>query len=79
MTLDKLRENIVGSANEMYFEYNGKKSGVDQTITDSIPVYDVWHGDETKRYFDFDEMVNDAFFSGKSIVELLNEVEFFFL
>ena len=42
MTIAELRRNIVDCANEMHFEYHGKKCGLDQEIHDSIPVYEMW-------------------------------------
>lgn len=78
MTIEKLKENIVGCANEMSFEYNGKRCGLDQKVRDSVPTYEIWCGETLKTHIDFDELIRDKFFDGKAIVDLLNVVEFDF-
>ena len=78
MTIANLRENIVDCANEMHFVYNGKRCGLDQEIRDSIPAYEIWCENELKMHYDFGELLQDKFFDGKSIMDLLNIVEFCF-
>ena len=79
MTIAELRKNIVSCANEMYFEYNGKKCGVDQEIRDSIPTYEIWYGETLKIHTNFDKMVHDKIFDGESILDLLDVVKFNFI
>lgn len=78
MTLTEIKKNIVSNANEMHFEYKGKKCGIDQEIHDSIPKYEMWFGEKLQSYSNFDEMVKDKFFDEKSIIDLIGEVEFWF-
>lgn len=70
MTLEELR-NAVEDGNDFYFMYNGVRAGVEATVVDSVPTYDVWYGDDEAQYGDFDELVNVPFFGGPSIAELL--------
>ena len=77
MTRDALFQIIRECVNEVVFVYNGKKSGVTAEVEDSVPTFQVWHGDETKEYRTADEVMNDPFYSGKSLNELADEgVEF---
>lgn len=78
MTIAELRHSIIDCANELHFEYHGKKCGLDQEIHDSIPVYEIWCGENLKQHTDFDEMIRDKFFNGESIINLLNLVKFNF-
>lgn len=78
MTIADLRRNIVECANEMHFEHHGKKCGLDQEIHDSVPVYEIWCGENLKKHSDFDELIRDKFFDGESIINLLGIVEFDF-
>jgi hypothetical protein len=38
----------------------------------------VWHGSETKEYGNVDDVMNDKFYSGKSINDLVGVVDFTF-
>lgn len=78
MTIAELRRNVVDCANEMHFEYHGKKCGLDREIHDSIPVYEIWCSENLKQHTDFEEMIHDKFFDGESIINLLNLVKFNF-
>lgn len=74
----KLRTVIAECCNDVIFIYNDKRSGVTSEVHDSIPTFQVWHGSETKEYDNVDDVMNDKFFSGKSINDLLDDVEFTF-
>ena len=77
MTRDALFQNVSGCMNDIEFVYNRKKSGVTVEVEDSVPTFQVWHGDEIKEYRTADEVMNDPFYSGKSLNELADEgVEF---
>lgn len=77
MTRDALFQIVSGCMNDIEFVYNGKKSGVTVEVEDSVPTFQVWHGDEIKEYRTADEVMNDPFYSGKSLNELADEgVEF---
>lgn len=78
MTIQKLKNIIADCCNDVLFTYNGKKSGVTSEVHDSIPTFQVWHGSETKEYDNVDDVVNDKFYSGKSIKDLLPDIEFSF-
>ena len=67
MTLNELKAAILENGTGIYFEFNGKKCGVEP--------FTMWYGDSFKDYSDFDELLLDGFFDGKSIVDLLDIIE----
>lgn len=75
MTLDDLKRLVVDEANDFYFDYEGKRVGVEQIVTNSVATYTMWWGDEEKEYSDFDELLSDGFFDGRSVIDLLDVVE----
>ena len=77
MTLEKITTVISDCCNDLYFTYNGKKSGVTSEVYNSVPLFQSWHGDKTKEYVSVEALMNDKFFSGRSIADLVGEVEFF--
>lgn len=78
MTLGDLKSIIVDCCNDILFTYNGIKSGITSDVDEYIPTFRAWHGDCTKDYFSVDELLHDKFFSGKSLIELIDRVEFTF-
>lgn len=79
MKLDYLRKIVSDCLNDVIFEYNGKKSGITSEVHDSKPIFQVWHGLEVKEYDNIDDVMNDKFFSGKSITDLIKTVTFTFV
>jgi hypothetical protein len=77
MTLEQITTVISECCNDVYFVYNGKKSGVTSEVYNSRPLFQSWYGDATKEYISVETLINDKFFSGKSIADLVGEVEFF--
>lgn len=78
MTLAELRSAIFENGTGVYFEFNGKKCGIEPEVKDSIFTFEMWYGDEFKDYSNFDDLLLDGFFDGKSIVDLLEIVDMSF-
>lgn len=78
MTVKELKHCIVNNANDLYFMYNGKNCGIEQTVRESVAIYEIWCGKETKQHQSLNELLSDKFFDGKSISELLDIVEISF-
>ena len=74
----EIKRIISECCNDVIFTFNGKKSGITSEVHDSIPTFQAWHGSDTKEYDNIDDVMSDKFFSGKSINDLVNEVEFTF-
>ena len=75
MKQSELKQIIADCCNDVIFTYRGKQSGITAEVNDSVPTFQAWHGSDTKEYASVDDVMADAFFSGKSINDLLDEVE----
>ena len=70
-----IREALENCCEDVYFTYDGKESGVTATVKDSVPLYQSWHGSSVKYYCSIDAVMEDKFYSGKSIIDLIGLVE----
>lgn len=57
---------------------NGKKSGITSEFKNSVPTFQAWHGSKVKEYSNIDDVMNDKFYSGKSITDLAGKITFSF-
>ena len=71
-----MKNIILACCNDVVFTYNGKKSGVTAEVSGSVPTFQVWHGSDIKDYDDIDALLSDKFFSGKSINDLAERINF---
>lgn len=76
MTTQELRKIFSEYCNDIVFSYAGKPSGVTIEVSNYAPMFQVWHGDQTKVYDDLDDLMSDPFYSGKSLDDLAEKVEF---
>lgn len=75
MSIDELRTNMLSYGNDICFVYKGSNCGVESEFNLGVPKFEVWCGSATKIYSDFSDMIEDKFFCGKSVLDLVNEVE----
>ena len=75
MSKNELRQILSECCNDISFSYRGVMSGVTVEVRDCIPTYQAWHGDDTREYDNIDEVMADKFYSGKSLNDLLHDVE----
>lgn len=61
---------------DLGFEYNGLPSGVTAVVHDSVPEYQAWHGKEIRYYNSVDDVMNDKFYSGKSLYEIADVINY---
>ena len=45
MTLNELKAAILENGTGIYFEFNGKKCGVEPEVQDSVFTFTMWYGD----------------------------------
>lgn len=76
MKIDDLKAKILSCCNDIVFEYNGIKSGITSEVHNSVPTFQVWHGDKTKEYQNVDDVISDNFYSGKSITDIIENTDF---
>lgn len=79
MTINDIKYAMLNDGNMVCFSYNDRQCGLD--IEGGIPSFrfQAWCGSDSKYYGDFDELVSDEFFDGRSLKSLLNIVEFSFI
>lgn len=79
MSKTELKNIISECCNDVLFSYNGMASGITSTVSNYKPTFQVWHGDKTKEYSDVDDVMEDSFYSGKSINDLIDKINFTFV
>ena len=78
MNVNNIKKAMINDGNDMYFTYNGYNSGVSSTVVNSVFVFHAWYGSNTKEFTSFDKMINDTFFDGNSIIELVETIDIHF-
>ena len=72
-----LREEVVKLIQDSYptliFDFNNKKCGVDIEVDNTIPKFQLWFGEKVKFYDDLNIMLDDNFFDGKSLSNLVEK------
>ena len=76
MTKQILKQILSDCCNEVVFSYCGKSAGITSRVNDFITTFQAWYGSETKEYKDIETVMTDSFFHGKSLEELIGEVDF---
>ncbi len=79
MTAKLMRDIIMDCCNDVVFTYKQKPSGITSDVKEYTPIFHAWHGSETKDFNNVDDLMSDPFFSGKSINDLIGEIEFTFV
>ena len=75
MNKDELKQIISDCCNDIVFSYNNMPSGVTSEVENSIPTFQVWHGEDTREYGNIDAVMNDPFYSGKSLNDLAEKID----
>lgn len=76
MKIDDIKAKISSCCNDVVFEYNGIRSGITSEVHNSTPIFQAWHGDKTKEYSNVDDVISDKFYSGKSIMDIAENINF---
>lgn len=76
MNKNNLKHIISECCNDIHFNYNGLDSGITSEIANYVPKFQAWHGEKTKEYKSVDDVINDKFYSGKSLIDLIGIVDF---
>ena len=78
MMVEQLRRAITEEFSDVFFTHSDKRSGVTSEVHGGIPMFQAWHGEETKEYESADRLMTDPFFSGKSLEDLAGNTVFSF-
>ncbi|WP_312503955.1 hypothetical protein [Lacrimispora sp.] len=75
MKKDDLKQIIADCCNDIVFSYNNVPSGITSEVENRIPTFQAWHGEDIKEYGSIDDVMNDPFYSGKSLNDLAESIE----
>lgn len=64
---------------DIEFSVEGEPAGIEPTVTDGVPKYTCWYRDTIKDYTSADEVLNAPLFSGKSLQQIADNVDFFYV
>lgn len=77
MIKNELFKELVENANNLYFEYNNKKCGIESEFIVGLPIFEMWCGDKIKKYYDFESLISDPFYDGKTLLDVVFELKIF--
>ena len=75
MKKGELKQIIADCCNDIVFSYNNMPSGVTSKVRDYVPTFQAWHGEEVKEYGSIDDVMNDPFYSGKSLNNIAEKID----
>lgn len=77
MTVEKMRNRIEERAVLVGFEYHKKRYSIDPcyNLDTDKQEYLIYLEDDTKVLYDIDEVMNKKLFDGKSLSEIVSEIE----
>lgn len=75
MNIEKLKAIISNCVNDIVFTFNDEKCGITSQVSNYIPIYECWYGNNVKEFTDVDKLISDTFFEGKSLKEIINQIE----
>lgn len=78
MTKEEFLYNLTEEYATAEFEYRGKKCGIEPEIKDSITTYTMWYGDKWEDYTNIEALMNDDFFDGESLNDILPELDIWY-
>lgn len=76
MNAKTLTNIIKECVNDIEFTYKGKPAGITSTVNNYKPTFQAWFGDNIKEYSKVEDVMNDKFYDGKSLLDLLDNTEF---
>lgn len=74
MKKNELKQILADCCNDIVFSYNNMPSGVTSKVRDYVPTFQAWHGEDIKEYGNIDDVMSDAFYSGKSLNDLVETI-----
>lgn len=73
MRKDDLKNLVSSCLNDIVFDYNGMSCGITSEVHNYIPVFQAWYGDNIREYNTVEDIINDKFYNGHSLIDLLCE------
>lgn len=78
MSKKEFLEELITNWNEPTFEYKNKPCGIKLAALNGNYTFTMWYGDNAKKYSDVDELMSDKFFNGRSLDDILSEIDAWF-
>ena len=77
--IDALKNTLTVDYGDVEFSYLGKTAGIEIIANDSVVSYEMWYGDLLNTYDTVDALLDAVMFNGKSLRQIANDVDFFFI
>ncbi|MFC6176942.1 hypothetical protein ACFQAV_08825 [Companilactobacillus huachuanensis] len=79
MNIEQLKAKILDDGSGFTFTLNGNPCGMEPDYKNGKTVYGAWYVEGNKYYYNIDDLMNDKFFCGKSMAQLINDIELDFI
>lgn len=79
MNIEQLKAKILDDGSGFTFTYNGKPCGMEPDSMNRKTYYSAWYGDKNKDFNNLNDLMSDKFFGGKSMAQLINDIELDFI
>lgn len=77
--IDELKKALTVEFCDIEFSFHGKSCGVESVVIDGYVTYDIWCGDELETYNSADDLLNATLFGGKSLRQIAEQIDFFYI
>ena len=77
--IDALKNTLTVDYGDVEFSYLDKTAGIEILANDSVVSYEMWYGDLLNTYNSIDALFDAEMFDGKSLRQIADDVDFFFL
>ena len=77
--IDELKNTLTVDYGDVEFSYLGKTAGIEILAKDRVVSYEMWYGDLLNTYDTVDALLDAEMFDGKSLRQIADDVNFFFL
>lgn len=79
MSIDQLKFKIIDEMCGYTFTYKGEPCGMEPTVENGVFTFDAWYDDRNKNLYSIDDLMTDKFFGGKSMAQLIDDIELDFI
>ncbi len=77
--IDELKEALTVEFCDIEFFFKDKPCGVTPIVKAGKATYDVWYGDDFEEHSSADGVLNTPLFDGKTLAQIAEDVDFFYV
>lgn len=77
--LDELKKALTLEFCDIEFSFHGKDCGIEPIVENSHATYNVWCDDMLKTFKSANEVLDSPMFDGKSLREIAEDIDFFYV